>query len=107
MTEQQRHRIVGPLVEHFRAEPSTGSRRYHCHDCLRDVWLAPSGQAVVAREGAVPCCIECVPDDASTEAAPGAPQELIALGLVKSRAELDALMVLFQARERRRRKGSS
>ncbi len=104
--EAERPRIIGPLVEHFMAEPAPGSRRYHCRDCMREVWIAPSGQAVMALEGAVPICLECLPGDANPEVAPGALQELIALGLVKSRAELDALMVLIQAQEKRRRKGT-
>jgi hypothetical protein len=43
----------------WRASPVPGAETRECSECADDVWLAPSGQAIVDREKAAIVCIVC------------------------------------------------
>lgn len=53
-------RVLGCARVDTAGAVASGSVKRVCQDCGAAVWVAPSGVALIAREGVVPTCMRCV-----------------------------------------------
>lgn len=75
MSENDKHCIVG-FTRSDGARVVRGSEPFQCSQCGSEVWLAPSGQAMVTA-GALVLCMDCALErqPADIRLAPGAAEE--------------------------------
>ena len=98
--------IAGALVSEVDASTMVpGSKRLHCHNCLREVWIGPAGQRAMLTDGCRPVCLDCLPTEEIWKPAPGAIEELRRMGIHLTAGEITLRLRREQQRraERRRR----